>query len=127
MKRIIQTANAPEAIGPYSQGVAAGGLLFISGQLGIEPKSGQLAAGVEAQARRSLENLKAILAEAGLTTADVVRTGIFLRDLHNFQKINSIYAEYFAADFPARSTVEVSGLPRDAEVEIEAVALLKTE
>jgi len=125
MKRIIQTKNAPAAIGPYSQGVAGGGFLYISGQLGIDAESGQLAAGVEAQARRSLENIKAILAQAGITTADVVRTGIFLRDLHNFQKVNSIYAEFFASDYPARSTIEVSGLPRDAEVEIEAVALLR--
>ncbi len=126
MKKAIQTKNAPAAIGPYSQAVAAGGLLYISGQLGLDPDSGQLAAGVEAQARRSLENIKAILAEADLTMADVIRTGIFLRDLHNFQKINSIYAEFFASDYPARSTVEVSGLPRDAEVEIEAVALLRS-
>jgi len=125
MKRIVQTTKAPAAIGPYSQGVTAGGFLYISGQLGIEPESGQLASGVEAQARRSLENIKAILAEAGLSMADVVRTGIFLRDLHNFQKTNSIYAEFFASDYPARSTIEVSGLPRDAEVEIEAVALLR--
>lgn len=125
MKEIVQTPKAPAAIGPYSQAVAAGGFLFVSGQLGIDPGSGELASGVEAQARRALENLKAVLAEAGLSMADVVRTGIFLRDLRNFQKVNAIYAEFFTGDFPARSTIEVSGLPRDGEVEIEAVALLR--
>jgi len=123
MKESIQTTKAPAAIGPYSQAVKAGQLLFVSGQLGSDPASGELASGIEAQTRRAIENLGAILEAAGLSLSDVVRTGIFLADLAGFQKVNAIYAEYFTSSFPARSTVEVSRLPRDAEVEIEAVAL----
>ncbi len=123
MKTIIQTSDAPAPIGPYSQAVKAGGFLFISGQLGVDPASGELVSGVEAQTRRSLENIRCILAAAGLTTADVVRTGIFLRELDVFRQVNEIYAEFFLGDCPARTTVEVSWLPKDGEIEIEAVAV----
>jgi 2-iminobutanoate/2-iminopropanoate deaminase len=124
MKReIMSTAKAPAAIGPYSQAVMAGETLYCSGQLGIDPATGKLEEGVEAQARRSLANLGAILEAAGLAFKDVVKTTIFLADMADFQAVNAIYASSFPGDYPARSTVQVAALPKGGRVEIEAVAV----
>lgn len=124
MKRAtISTAKAPAAIGPYSQALMAGDTLYCSGQLGIDPATGNLEAGVEAQARRSLSNLGAVLEAAGLSYKDVVKTTIFLADMGDFQAVNAIYASVFSGDFPARSTIQVAGLPKGGRVEIEAVAV----
>ena len=123
MKTVISTTNAPAAIGPYSQAIRSGNLLFISGQIPIDPESGQLIKGdVEEQAERVLKNVKAILEAAGMRLEDVVKTTLYLKDLRNFEKVNNIYKRYFVSSPPARSTVEVSRLPKDAEVEIEAIA-----
>lgn len=122
-REVIATADAPAAIGPYSQAIKAGGFVFTAGQLGLDPATGKLAEGVEAQTRQALANLKAILAAAGSSPAQVVKTTIFLADLADFAKVNAIYAEVFDAAPPARSTVQVAALPSSARVEIEAVAL----
>ena len=127
MSTIISTTKAPAAIGPYSQAVMetkGGQLLFISGQLGLLPENGELATGIEAQANQALSNMKAILAEAGGTLKNVIKTTIFLVDMNDFAVVNKIYGEYFADFYPARSTVAVSALPKGAVFEIEAVACL---
>jgi 2-iminobutanoate/2-iminopropanoate deaminase len=124
--KMISTVKAPAAIGPYSQGiaVAAGETLFLSGQLGLDPISGELAAGgIEGQTRQALKNVAAILEEAGMGKEDVVKTTIFLADLGAFQVVNRIYGEFFGDHRPARSTVEVSGLPRGGVIEIETMAV----
>jgi len=115
----ISTASAPAAIGPYSQAIEIDGVLYCSGQLGMDPATGQLAEGIEAQAERSLRNLEAVLAAAGLTTADVVKVTIFMVDLADFAKVNDVYARHMPAPAPARSTVQVAALPRSGLVEIE--------
>ncbi len=121
----IATNDAPKAIGPYSQAVRAGNLLFLSGQIPLDPAAGELVQGDFAvQARRVLENLKAVLAEAGATFANVTRATVYLTDLGNFQTLNGIYAEYFGDHKPARSTVGVASLPRGAAVEIDFIAVL---
>jgi 2-iminobutanoate/2-iminopropanoate deaminase len=123
-RQAINTKAAPTPVGPYSQSVAAHGLLFIAGQMGIDPKTGKLAeGGVEAEARQALDNLKAISSAAGSTMADILKTTIFLLDFDDFAKVNAIYATYFDGAPPARSTVEVGRLPMGAKVEIEAVSL----
>ena len=124
MKDVITTPSAPAAIGPYSQGIGAGGLVFTSGQLGLDPKTGDFpAGGVEAQARQSLENVKAVLSAAGLAMDQVVKTTVFLLDMGDFAAVNAIYAEYFPAGAaPARSAVQVAALPKGGLVEIEAIA-----
>ena len=120
----ISTAGAPGAIGPYSQAVRAGGFIFASGQTPLDPESGVLVeGGIEAQARRALLNIQAVLEAAGATLADVVKTTVFIRDMNDFPKINAVYAGFFQEPYPARSTVEVSRLPKDALIEIEAVAV----
>lgn len=124
MPQTISTSAAPAAIGPYSQAIRAGDFVFTSGQIGLDPASGILAEGVEAQARQALVNLAAVLAEAGATFADVAKTTIFLADMADFQSVNQVYAAQFTADPPARSTVQVAGLPRRALVEIEMVAFV---
>ncbi len=124
MKRIVQTENAPKAIGPYSQAVEANGFLFVSGQLGMDPATGQLAEGVEGQTRQAMQNIEAILGAAGIGFGNVVRAGIFVADMGDFQKVNAIYGSFFTSDPPARATVEVGRLPKDALVEIEATAVL---
>ena len=121
-RQAISTAAAPAAIGPYSQAIEIDGFLFCSGQLGLDPGTGQLLDGVEAQVERALLNLEAVLAAAGMTTADIVKTNIFLVDLDHFAVVNAIYARHMAEPAPARSTVEVAALPRNALVEIEAIA-----
>lgn len=125
MKEIIATADAPRAIGPYSQAVrvAAGGTLFCSGQIPIDPATGQLIEGPAGmQARQVMENLKAVIMAAGFAMEDIVKTTIYLADMAGFAEVNKAYEEFFHENFPARSTVEVSGLPRGALVEIEAIA-----
>ncbi len=125
-KTAVSTAEAPAAIGPYSQAIRVGDLLFTSGQIGLDPKSGQMVAGgVAEQAERVLRNLQAVLAAAGLDLTHVAKTTIYLRSMGDFQTVNEVYGRFFAAGGavpPARSTVAVAGLPKDALVEIEAVA-----
>jgi len=121
-KEIIVTKNAPAAVGPYSQAVKANGMLFISGQLGIVPANGSLLNGIEKQVEQALKNLKAVLEAANSSLDKVVKTTVFLKDMNNFDLMNRIYEEYFAKNPPARCCVEVSRLPRDAVVEIEAIA-----
>jgi 2-iminobutanoate/2-iminopropanoate deaminase len=124
MKRAIQTKQAPSAIGPYSQAIESGALVFCSGQIGLDPAVGTIAAGgIEHETRRVLENLRAVLAEAGLGLRDVVKTTIFLADLGDFEIVNRVYGEHFEAPYPARSTVQVAALPRKAGIEIEAIAM----
>lgn len=118
----ISTGDAPAAIGPYSQAIALDGLVFCSGQLGLDPASGQLADGVAAQAERALTNLVAVLRAAGVTPADVVKTTIFLADMNDFTTVNEVYGRFFPDPQPARSTVQVAALPRGGRVEIEAIA-----
>lgn len=123
MKEIIVTPNAPKAIGPYSQAVKSNRLVFLSGQIPLHPGTGEIVGQtVEEQTERVLENMKEVLQAAGLSLADVVKTTVFVKDLSAFPKMNEIYAKYFGANPPARSTVEVSRLPRDVQVEIEAIA-----
>jgi 2-iminobutanoate/2-iminopropanoate deaminase len=126
--RTIHTTAAPAAIGPYSQAVAAGAYLFISGQIGLDPATGELVeGGVDAQTRQVMANLAAVLAAAGLAFADVVKTTIFLADMNDFGVVNAAYGAAFEGVAPpARSTVAVAALPRGAQVEIDAVAALKT-
>jgi 2-iminobutanoate/2-iminopropanoate deaminase len=121
-RQAISTAGAPAAIGPYSQGIASGDLLFCSGQLGLDPATGELADGVEAQADRAMRNLLAVLDAAGATIADVVKTTIFLADMGDFATVNAVYAHYVPDPPPARSTVQVAALPKAGRVEIEAIA-----
>jgi putative endoribonuclease L-PSP len=123
MKTQITSPKAPAAIGPYSQAIAANGFLFISGQLPIDPATGNFAeGGIRELTRQSLENVKSILAEAGLTLADVVKTTVFLADMSDFAAMNEVYAEYFTAPAPARSAVAVKTLPKGGLVEIEVIA-----
>lgn len=123
-KTVIATKNAPAAIGPYSQGIRVGSFLFCSGQLGIDPVSGELASGIKAQAELVMSNLKAV-AEAGGTTLDnIVKTTIFITDMANFAAVNEVYGSYFKGDKPARSTIAVAGLPKAGLVEIEAIFAL---
>lgn len=120
----ISTTGAPAAIGPYSQAIASGQLVFASGQIALDPATGQLVEGdVRAQTRRALENLSAVLQAAGSSLAQVVKTTVFLTTMGNFTAMNEVYGEFFAGDPPARSTVAVAELPRNALVEVEAVAL----
>lgn len=122
IKKIISTENAPKAIGPYSQANRIQDLVFVSGQLPINPDTGGFASGIEAQAKQCLENIKVILTEAGSDLTKVVKSTIFLKDMNNFKVVNEVYATYFTENYPARSTVEVARLPLDAEVEIEVIA-----
>ncbi|MDD3642789.1 MAG: RidA family protein [Candidatus Krumholzibacteria bacterium] len=123
-KRIVSTPDAPAAVGPYSQAVRAGDLLFVSGQIGIDPATGSLVEGLENQVVRVLENLTAIVEAAGGTRASIVKTTVLLASIGDFKAMNAIYSEYFAGDPPARAAYEVAALPLGALVEIEAVALL---
>ena len=123
MNKTITAANAPAAVGPYCHAKLAGNTLYISGQLGLDPATGVLAEGVEAQAKQALENLGAILKTAGMDYADVVKTTVFLADISDFAAINAIYAEYFQSEPPARSCVQAGALPKGGLFEIEAVAV----
>ncbi len=122
MKTQISTSNAPAAIGPYSQAISVGNLLFISGQIPVNPADGTIPEGIKAQTAQSIANIKAILAEAGLTIDNVVKTTVFLSDMNNFVPMNEVYAENFTAPFPARSAVAVKELPKQVLVEIETIA-----
>lgn len=124
MKKIIHTNNAPQAIGPYSQAVLANGFLFISGQLGVNHKGEFVADDVKSQARQSMENIRAILSEAGLSFENVVKSTIFLADIDDFVAVNEVYGAYFSSNFPARSTIAVKSLPKNALVEIETIAVV---
>jgi 2-iminobutanoate/2-iminopropanoate deaminase len=126
MKKLaIQTEKAPKAIGPYSQAIQAGNFLFLSGQIPLNPKTGELVKGdIQQQTRQVLENIKGILESQKLGMEDVVKVAIFLKDIGNFSQVNEVYAAYFPSSPPARSTVEVAKLPMDAEIEIEAIALI---
>ena len=119
----MQTGKAPAAAGPYAQGVSALGMVFCAGQLPIDPASGTVPEGVEAQTRQSLANLAAVLEAGGASLASVVKTTVFLKDMDQFAAMNAVYATFFPASPPARSTVEVARLPRDVLVEVEAIAL----
>ncbi len=124
-KKVIHTDRAPKAIGPYSQAIQAGSFLFLSGQIPLDPKTGELVKGdIRQQTRQVLENLKGVLESEKLGMRDVVKVTIFLKDIGNFSQVNEVYANYFPSSPPARSTVEVAKLPRDAEIEIEAIALI---
>jgi 2-iminobutanoate/2-iminopropanoate deaminase len=124
MKKIISTGEAPAAIGPYSQAVRSGRLLFCSGQIPLDPKSGQIVPGdIAAQTRRVMDNIAAILRAEGLTFDHVVKTTLFLTNLSDFQTVNEIYGSYFKQDPPARSTIQVAALPKGVNVEIEAIAV----
>lgn len=123
-KRAIATTEAPQAIGPYSQAIAAGGLVFLSGQIALDPERGKLVEGpIEEETRRVLNNLKAVLSAEGLTMNAIVRTTVYLTDLADFPRVNQTYAEFFEEPFPARATVQVSALPREGRVEIDAIAI----
>ena len=124
-KEIISTKNAPQAIGPYSQAVKAGNLMFISGQIPLDPKTGDLVSqSIEDQAKQVLENVKSICEAAGCSLDDIVKISIFLTDLSNFAVVNDMMKEYFSEPYPARATVEVSDLPLGVNVEIEAIVLI---
>jgi len=122
----IRTEKAPAAIGPYSQAVRCGGLVFLSGQIPLDPATGQLVDGdIAAQTRRVFDNLKAVCAAAGGSLDGIVRAGIFLTDLGNFAAVNAVMAEYFSEPYPARSTIQVSALPRGAQVEVDAILVVE--
>lgn len=124
MKKVIFTEKAPAAIGPYSQAIEANGMVFLSGQIPVNPATGEFVeGGVKEQTVQVFENIKNVLAEAGLTTADIVKTSVFLADMSLFAEMNEVYAGYFESDFPARSAVAVKALPKGALVEIECIAV----
>jgi len=124
MKKVIQTHLAPAAIGPYSQAVEKGGILFASGQLGIEPATGTFVeGGVKAQTAQAFNNIRAVLSEAGYTMADIVKTTVYLADMADFAAVNEIYASQFEGTFPARSALAVKTLPKNGLVEIEVIAM----
>lgn len=123
MKKVISTTAAPKAIGPYSQAIEAGGMIFVSGQLPIDPAMGTMPEGIEAQTRQSFANIKAILAEAGCTVDHIVKTTVYLADMSLFAPMNEVYAQQFAGAFPARSAFAVKELPKQALVEIEVIAV----
>ncbi|MCH8946469.1 MAG: RidA family protein [Acidobacteria bacterium] len=124
MKTIVQTEKAPAAIGPYSQAVKAGGFVFLSGQVALDPASGQVVEGdVRAQTERVLQNLQAVLAAAGSSLAAVVKTTVFLTDMNDFAAMNEVYGRFFSSDPPARATVQAARLPKDVQVEIDLIAL----
>lgn len=124
--KVVSTDKAPQAIGPYSQGMDTGQIIYTSGQLGIDPQNGELiSTSIEDEARQSLENVKAVLSEAGAELEDVIKTTVFVKDLNQFTNINEVYAEFFSDHKPARSCVEVARLPKDGNIEIEAIAIKK--
>jgi 2-iminobutanoate/2-iminopropanoate deaminase len=124
MKTVIASAEAPAAVGPYSQAIALSNFVFCAGQIPLDPATGCLVDGdVTAQTRRVIENIKAVLAAAGATLSDVVKSTVFLLDMSDFAAMNAVYAEYFTTPFPARSTIQVARLPKDARVEIEVIAV----
>ncbi|MCR5353931.1 MAG: RidA family protein [Clostridiales bacterium] len=123
MKEAISTNKAPGAIGPYSQAIKSGDTLYVSGQIPVNPETGEIKDTIEEQAKQSLENLKNILAANGMTTDNVVKTTVFITDLNDFAKVNEIYATFFNAPFPARSCIEISKIPKGCKIEIECIAV----
>ena len=123
MKKVISTTNAPAAIGPYSQAIEANGFVFASGQIPVNPETGEIPEGIEAQAEQVMKNVKNLLEAAGTSVDQVVKTGVFIKNMDDFATINGIYAKYFAKDCPARSCVEVARLPKDVILEMEAIAV----
>ena len=121
-KKIVVTDKAPAAIGPYSQAVEIGGFVFASGQIPIDPATGNIPEGIEAQAKQALTNVANLLEAAGLKMADVVKTSVFIKNMDDFAKVNEIYATFFEGDYPARSCVEVARLPKDVLIEVEVIA-----
>ena len=121
--KIINTENAPKAVGPYSQAIEHNGMIFCSGQVGIDPKKGQLVKGIEKQTKQAVRNLENVLISAGLSLNNIIKTTIFLADINDYKKINEIYGSFFNKNKPARSTVQVAALPLNARVEIEAIAV----
>lgn len=125
MKTIINTSNAPAPIGPYSQAVAAGNLLFVSGQIALDAQTGELVLDdITTETKKVMENLKAILTEAGTNFTSIVKTTIFLKDMGNFATVNEVYGSYFTEKFPARETVQAAALPKNVNVEISVIAVL---
>ena len=124
MKTVIYTSNAPEPIGPYSQAIIAGNLVFVSGQIAINPSTNQLVLGdIKTETKQVMENIKAILTVAGIDFSHIIKTTIFLMDMQNFAQVNEIYGTYFTSEFPARETVQVAGLPKGVNVEISVTAI----
>ena len=123
MKQVLATDQAPAAIGPYSQGIAAGETVYVSGQLPLDPATGTFPEGITAQTAQSLKNIQAILAQQGMTLANVVKTTVFLADINDFAEMNKVYGEFFTQPYPARSAVQVAKLPKDAPLEIECIAV----
>lgn len=121
-KEIIQTSSAPKALGPYSQAVKVNGLIFTSGQLGINPETGELADGTTKQAEQAFKNIAAVLAEAGSGLDKIIKATVFFKDLNEFKAVNEVYATFFSSDFPERSAFQVAKLPLDAAIEIEVIA-----
>ena len=125
-KKVIQTDKAPKALGPYSQAIQAGNLLFLSGQIPIDPATGELVEGdIADKTRRVMENIKAVLESQGLNMEDVVKSTVFLKNINDFGRFNEIYATYFRSAPPARSTVEISRMAKDADIEIEMIAMVR--
>jgi len=126
MRRVIYTPKAPKPVGPYSQGIIAGNYLFVSGQIPIDPETGEVIKGdFKTQVRRVLENIKAIVEASGASMKDVVKVTVYLKDINKFQEFNEVYKEYFKEEPPARSVVEVSNLPKNVEVEIDVIAYIR--
>ena len=124
MKQVINTTNAPAPIGPYSQAIATGGFLFVSGQIPSNPSTGEIVSGdIKAETKQVMENIKAILVEAGIGFSNIVKTTIFLTDMQSFGQVNEVYGTYFTDQFPARETVQVAGLPKNVNVEISVIAI----
>ena len=123
MKKVISTTKAPAAIGPYSQAIEANGFVFASGQIPVDPETGEIPEGIEAQAEQVLTNVKNLLAAAGASMEQVVKTSVFIKNMDDFSTINGIYAKYFEKDCPARSCVEIARLPKDVLLEMEAIAV----
>ncbi|MGL4366672.1 MAG: RidA family protein [Brevinemataceae bacterium] len=123
MKKSIHSSNAPKAIGPYSQAIEANGTIYISGQIPVNPSTGEIPQDIKSQTTQSMENIKAILTECGLDCSHIVRCGIFLKSMNDFSVVNEVYSTYFSEPFPARATVEVSRLPKDVLVEIDVIAI----
>jgi 2-iminobutanoate/2-iminopropanoate deaminase len=124
MKKVINTNNAPAPIGPYSQAIAAGNFLFVSGQIPSDPSTGEIVSGdIKAETKQVMENIKAVLSEAGVGFSNIVKTTIFLTDMQSFGQVNEVYGTYFTNQFPARETVQVSALPKNVNVEISVIAI----
>ena len=121
-KKIIATDKAPAAIGPYSQAIEAGGFVFASGQIPVDPATGNIPEGIEAQAKQALTNVRNLMEASGLSMENIVKTSVFIKDMNDFAKVNEVYATFFDNDFPARSCVEVARLPKDVLIEVEVVA-----